>query len=248
VTLRARWVTLRARWVTLTDRWVTLRARWVTLRARSGVSQELNYVQEGLNAERFASLYGDRLEVFVPGIHWEESSTRVLTMEWVEGIKLSDQVRVSVWLTNGAHAGRRVCRTYPQALFLPHSSVVSWLAPARVRGLWFGCGTPGTQRPPLTALFSAAAQAAIARQGLDIIKLVDIGINCSLRQLLEHGFFHADPHPGNLLATPDGRLAFLDFGMMSETPPLARYYSDEKSRIVISGFGTARQKTTENSP
>jgi len=51
---------------------------------------------------------------------------------------------------------------------------------------------------------------------------VDIGINCSLRQLLEHGFFHADPHPGNLLATPDGRLAFLDFGMMSETPPTAR--------------------------
>jgi aarF domain-containing kinase len=72
------------------------------------------------------------------------------------------------------------------------------------------------------ALLCPAAQEAIARQGLDIIKLVDIGINCSLRQLLEHGFFHADPHPGNLLATPDGRLAFLDFGMMSETPPTAR--------------------------
>jgi predicted unusual protein kinase regulating ubiquinone biosynthesis (AarF/ABC1/UbiB family) len=34
--------------------------------------------------------------------------------------------------------------------------------------------------------------------------------------LLEHGFFHADPHPGNLLALADGRLAYLDFGMMSE--------------------------------
>ncbi|KAI5411701.1 hypothetical protein KIW84_056685 [Lathyrus oleraceus] len=45
---------------------------------------------------------------------------------------------------------------------------------------------------------------------------------CSLRQLLEYGYFHADPHPGNLLATPDGRLAFLDFGMMSETPEDAR--------------------------
>jgi predicted unusual protein kinase regulating ubiquinone biosynthesis (AarF/ABC1/UbiB family) len=40
-------------------------------------------------------------------------------------------------------------------------------------------------------------------------------VNCSLQQLLEHGFFHADPHPGNLLALPDGRLAYLDFGMMS---------------------------------
>jgi predicted unusual protein kinase regulating ubiquinone biosynthesis (AarF/ABC1/UbiB family) len=44
-----------------------------------------------------------------------------------------------------------------------------------------------------------------------------------LRQLLEHGFFHADPHPGNLLATMDGKLAYLDFGMMSEVKPAQRY-------------------------
>ena len=37
-----------------------------------------------------------------------------------------------------------------------------------------------------------------------------------MQQLLEHGFFHADPHPGNLLALKDGRLCYLDFGMMSE--------------------------------
>lgn len=37
-----------------------------------------------------------------------------------------------------------------------------------------------------------------------------------LRQLLEHGFFHADPHPGNLFATLDGRMAFIDFGMMDQ--------------------------------
>jgi predicted unusual protein kinase regulating ubiquinone biosynthesis (AarF/ABC1/UbiB family) len=46
--------------------------------------------------------------------------------------------------------------------------------------------------------------------------MVQVGVNCSLQQLLEHGFFHADPHPGNLLALQDGRLAYLDFGMMSE--------------------------------
>jgi hypothetical protein len=40
---------------------------------------------------------------------------------------------------------------------------------------------------------------------------------------LESGFFHADPHPGNLLATPDGKLAYLDFGMMSEVKPYQRY-------------------------
>ncbi|KAI5389557.1 hypothetical protein KIW84_075011 [Lathyrus oleraceus] len=44
----------------------------------------------------------------------------------------------------------------------------------------------------------------------------------SLKQLLEYGYFHADPNPGNLLAMPYGRLTFLDFGMMSETPEDAR--------------------------
>ncbi|KAF6152055.1 hypothetical protein GIB67_031377 [Kingdonia uniflora] len=48
-------------------------------------------------------------------------------------------------------------------------------------------------------------------------------IQCSLRKLLEYGFFHADPHPSNLLATLERKLAFLDFGMMSETPEEARF-------------------------
>ncbi|GLT50181.1 hypothetical protein SLA2020_236870 [Shorea laevis] len=65
-------------------------------------------------------------------------------------------------------------------------------------------------------------QDAIERQGLKVLDLVNTGIQCSLRQLLEYGYCHADPHPGNLLATPDGKLAFLDFGMMSETPEEAR--------------------------
>merc|ERR1719343_1827061 len=50
---------------------------------------------------------------------------------------------------------------------------------------------------------------------LDRKKLVDTLVQCSLRQIMEKGFFHADPHAGNLLATPDGRLCYLDFGMMS---------------------------------
>lgn len=63
----------------------------------------------------------------------------------------------------------------------------------------------------------------IRAQGIDASYLIDVGVQCSLRQLLEHGFFHADPHPGNLLATPDGKLAYLDFGMMSEVKPHQRY-------------------------
>uniref|UniRef100_A0A0C9RQG7 TSA: Wollemia nobilis Ref_Wollemi_Transcript_25194_2595 transcribed RNA sequence n=1 Tax=Wollemia nobilis TaxID=56998 RepID=A0A0C9RQG7_9CONI len=120
------------------------------------VYQELNYVQEAQNAIRFKKLYGDRPDVYVPEIFWDYTSAKVLTMDWVEGVKLNEQE-------------------------------------------------------------------AIEKQGLNLLALVNTGIQCSLRQLLEHGYFHADPHPGNLLATPDGKLAFLDFGMMSETPQQARF-------------------------
>ena len=65
--------------------------------------------------------------------------------------------------------------------------------------------------------------AAVQAQGVDATHLVEVGVECSLRQLLEHGFFHADPHPGNLLAMADGRLAYLDFGMMSRIKPYQRY-------------------------
>lgn len=64
---------------------------------------------------------------------------------------------------------------------------------------------------------------AIKEQGIDASYLINVGVQCSLRQLLEHGFFHADPHPGNLLATADGKLVYLDFGMMSEIKPYQRY-------------------------
>lgn len=114
------------------------------------------HLQEGLNARRFRELYANKDNIVVPDIFWEYTSTKVLTMEWIDGVKLNKRD-------------------------------------------------------------------AIQRQGLKLLDLVNIGLQCSLRQLLEYGYFHADPHPGNLLATPDGKLAFLDFGMMSETPEQARY-------------------------
>eukprot|EP01023_Acetabularia_acetabulum_P028063 TRINITY_DN26537_c0_g1_i1.p1 TRINITY_DN26537_c0_g1~~TRINITY_DN26537_c0_g1_i1.p1 ORF type:complete len:789 (-),score=150.48 TRINITY_DN26537_c0_g1_i1:420-2786(-) len=50
----------------------------------------------------------------------------------------------------------------------------------------------------------------------DVGSLVNVGVVCYLKQLLDTGFFHADPHPGNLIRTPDGRLAVLDFGLMTQ--------------------------------
>ncbi|ACK64473.1 ABC-1 domain protein [Rippkaea orientalis PCC 8801] len=128
----------------------------ITDELASRIFEEINYIQEGRNAEKFAELYGHLPEIYVPKIYWEYTGRRVLTMEWVEGTKLTNIQEVQA-------------------------------------------------------------------KGIDATHLVEVGVNCSLRQLLEHGFFHADPHPGNLLATPDGKLAYLDFGMMSNIKPYQRY-------------------------
>ena len=51
-----------------------------------------------------------------------------------------------------------------------------------------------------------------------IQRLTPVGVECFLIQLLETGNFHADPHPGNLLVTEDGRLALIDFGLCAKVP------------------------------
>jgi predicted unusual protein kinase regulating ubiquinone biosynthesis (AarF/ABC1/UbiB family) len=120
------------------------------------IFEEMDYIHEGENAERFFQLYGHIQDIYVPKIYWEYTNRRVLTMEWINGTKLTQTAEISA-------------------------------------------------------------------QGIDARYLIEVGVQCSLRQLLEHGFFHADPHPGNLLATTDGKLAYLDFGMMSEVKPPQRY-------------------------
>jgi predicted unusual protein kinase regulating ubiquinone biosynthesis (AarF/ABC1/UbiB family) len=122
----------------------------------SRLFEEMDYMQEGQNAERFAALYGYLQEIYIPKIYWDYTNRRVLTMEWINGVKLNQPERIQA-------------------------------------------------------------------QGNDARHLIDVGVQCSLRQLLEHGFFHADPHPGNLLAMPNGKLAYLDFGMMSEIQVPQRY-------------------------
>ena len=57
----------------------------------------------------------------------------------------------------------------------------------------------------------------------DVAELVNLGVVTYLTQLLDTGFFHADPHPGNMLRAPDGRLVILDFGLMTEVTDDQRY-------------------------
>ncbi len=111
--------------------------------------EEIDYINEGRNAERFATYFADDPSVKVPSIYWRYTTIHVLTLEWIDGIKLLDTEKV---------------------------------------------------------------QAA----GLDTDTLITVGVTSGLRQLLEFGFFHADPHPGNLFALKDGRMAYIDFGMMDQ--------------------------------
>ena len=113
------------------------------------VFEEMDYLNEASNAETFAELHQHNPRIAVPTIYRNATSRRVLTMEWIDGVKLTNLD-------------------------------------------------------------------AVRELGVDPDDMVEVGVNCSLQQLLEHGFFHADPHPGNLLALEDGRLCYLDFGMMSE--------------------------------
>jgi ubiquinone biosynthesis protein len=54
----------------------------------------------------------------------------------------------------------------------------------------------------------------IKEAGLDPVVVAANGIDLFFEQIFIHGFFHADPHPGNLFVMPDGRICFIDFGMM----------------------------------
>ena len=118
--------------------------------------EEMDYQNEGHNAERFAANFAGDPEVKVPSIYWDYSDRHVLTLEWINGYKLTDVE-------------------------------------------------------------------AAKRSGLDSDAVIRICVTAGLRQLLEFGLFHADPHPGNLFAMPPepgtdlpGRMAFIDFGMMDQ--------------------------------
>ncbi|MFN3360315.1 MAG: ABC1 kinase family protein, partial [Pseudanabaenaceae cyanobacterium] len=98
----------------------------------SRIFEEMDYTCEAANAEKFAAYYGSLPGIYVPKIYWQYTAKRVLTMEWIEGTKLTEIQRLQ-------------------------------------------------------------------EQGFDGRKIIEVGVQCSLRQLLDQGFFHADPHPGNLL-------------------------------------------------
>lgn len=129
-------------------------ADWVR-EFRKTLLAELDYRAEAENLERFGLHLREYPELYVPAPLWDFTATRVLTMELVNGTKVTE--------IGGLH------RT-------EHD--LSRLASALMRGY--------------------------------------------LDQVFVHGEIHADPHPGNLLVTDDGRLALFDLGMVAHVPPKQR--------------------------
>jgi ubiquinone biosynthesis protein len=70
---------------------------------------------------------------------------------------------------------------------------------------------------------------AVDRTGLDRLVLARRGAQAVLKMVLEDGFFHADPHPGNVFYLPENRIAFIDFGMVGHLPERRR---DELSELL----------------
>lgn len=121
------------------------------------IKKEMNFRLEASHMERFASNFKDDKRIYVPRAYREFSTDRILTMEYIKGIKVSEVEKLK-------------------------------------------------------------------KEGMDIKTLADNGANIILKQVFEHGFFHADPHPGNLVVLPDQRLCLLDFGMMGIVLPRHQDY------------------------
>lgn len=125
--------------------------------------EEIDYLHEAASSERFAADFVDDARVTVPAVVWERTTRRVLTLEDVTAIKITDS-------------------------------------------------------------------AALVAAGIDPVEVAPVFASVMFEQLFTNGFFHADPHPGNIFVTPAAdaeggrpwKLTFIDFGMMGEVPASTR--------------------------
>jgi predicted unusual protein kinase regulating ubiquinone biosynthesis (AarF/ABC1/UbiB family) len=115
------------------------------------IGYELDFRREVRCADRVREIFASDPRIVVPLVHHELSSERVIVMERVAGMKITDR-------------------------------------------------------------------AALEAAGLDPADVVQDLMSAYVRMILAAGFFQADPHPGNLMVTPEGRLILLDFGLSKELP------------------------------
>ncbi|KAL2609597.1 hypothetical protein R1flu_028170 [Riccia fluitans] len=117
--------------------------------------EEIDYLNEGRNADRFRRDFRNVKWARIPKVYWDYASRSVLTLEYVPGIKINEVTKLDA-------------------------------------------------------------------RGFDRRRIARLAIEAYLIQILKTGFFHADPHPGNLAVDTDGSLIYYDFGMMGEIKSFTR--------------------------
>jgi len=127
------------------------------------MKREIDFSNEARSIEQFSANFRNKPDVKVPKVYWEYCTSKIVTLEYIDGIKISD--------------------------------------------------------------FDELRAA-----GVDFKRIAHIGTQFILKQIFEDGFFHADPHPGNLFLTRDGKIAPIDFGIMGR---LDEWLSDEFSDLII---------------
>ena len=133
---------------------------------------EIDYVHEGKNADRFRENFQNYQRVAVPQVYWQYTTSKILTLEYLPGIKIDDRL-------------------------------------------------------------------ALEASMIDTQEVIQLGITCYLKQLLEDGFFQSDPHPGNMAVSQQGEIIFYDFGTMAEVKTIA------KDQMVKTFFAILKKDTDE---
>lgn len=110
------------------------------------IEKEIDYTIEATNMERFARQFSENPDVYIPKVYRDTTTSRVITMEYIDGIKVSDIEKLE-------------------------------------------------------------------EAGLDKELITSRGADLTLKQVFHNGFFHADPHPGNIFVLPDNVICLVDFGM-----------------------------------
>lgn len=139
------------------------------------ISKEMDYSVEISHIQRFARQFEGKREIYVPRVYRNLSTDRILTMEYVEGIKASEIE-------------------------------------------------------------------LLQRKGIDLKMVAQRGTNLIMEQIFVHGFFHADPHPGNIFILPDNVICFLDFGMMGR---LTRQNREDFTDLMMNIVERNEKKVTD---
>jgi len=121
------------------------------------IRREMDLSLEGRTIERFAANFANDKTLYFPKVYWNVTSKSMLTMEYIDGIKVSEIE-------------------------------------------------------------------SLLRAGMDLKLIARRGADVFVRMVLEHGYFHGDPHPGNVLILPDNVICMLDFGMTGRIDPFLKGY------------------------